>query len=90
MTVLKGVLRKTTENKPNKTTKQTLKLKDAKVTINDKQLKRSSTKMAFFKKYEIGDLIKEGGNGAVFKGKKIKINLLIFEIVWFCEYFSHF
>ena len=68
MVVLKGVIRRSRENKPNQTTKQTLKLKDGKVTINDKQLKRSSTKMAFFKKYNIRDLIKEGGNGAVFKG----------------------
>ena len=53
---------------------QTLKIEDGEVTINDKQLKNSSTKKHFFSKYEIGDKLKEGGNGIVFKGKYTSID----------------
>ena len=48
---------------------QTLKIEDGEVTIDDKRLKNSSTENKFFSKYEIGELIKEGGSGAVFKGE---------------------
>ena len=51
---------------------QTLKFEDREVTVDDKQLKNSSTENKFFSKYEIGELIKEGGEGAVFKGEKKK------------------
>ena len=49
---------------------QTLKFEDREVTVDDKQLKNSSTENKFFSKYEIGELIKEGGEGAVFKGEE--------------------
>ena len=52
---------------------QTLKFEDREVTVDDKQLKNSSTENKFFSKYEIGELIKEGGEGAVFKGEKKKL-----------------
>ena len=50
-------------------TSQTLKIKRGEITIDDKQLKNSSTKRSFFSKYEFREVLKEGGNGAVFKGK---------------------
>ena len=53
----------------NIATSQTWKIKRGEITIDDKQLKNSSTKKNFFSKYEIGDILKEGGNGIVFKGK---------------------
>ena len=56
-------------NELNTATSQTFKTKSGEVTIDDKQLKNSSTKKNFFSKYEIGNILKEGGNGIVFKGK---------------------
>ena len=56
-------------NEPNTVTSQTFKTKRGEFTIDDKQLKNSSTNKNFFSKYEIGDILKEGGNGIVFKGK---------------------
>ena len=53
----------------NIATSQTWKIKRGEITIDDKQLKNSSTKKNFFSKYEIGDILKEGGNGIVFRGK---------------------
>ena len=61
-------------NELNKASSQTLKTKRGVITIDDKQLKNSSTKKNFFCKYEIGDILKEGGNGIVFKGKYISID----------------
>ena len=52
---------------------QTLKIEEREITIDDKQLENSSTDNKFFSKYEIGELIKEGGSGAVFKGEYNKI-----------------
>ena len=62
-------LRKKRKYDHNEITRQTLKLKEGNITINDNLLKKSSTDKKFFEKYEIGQLIAEGGHGAVFKGK---------------------
>ena len=56
-------------NELNTATSQTFKTKHGEITIEDKQLKNSSTKKNLFSKYEIVDILKEGGNGIVFKGK---------------------
>ena len=61
-------------NESNKVSSQTLKTKRGVITIDDKQLKNSSTKNKFFSKYVIRDILKEGGNAFVFKGKYISIN----------------
>ena len=61
-------------NELNTATSQTFKTKHGETTIDDKQLKNSSTKKHFFSKYEIGDILKEGGNGIVFKGKYTSID----------------
>ena len=65
---------------------QTLKFEDREVTVDDKQLKNSSTENMFFSKYEIGELIKEGGEGAVFKGEKKKTYDMI---KWFIKIQVH-
>ena len=61
-------------NELNIATSQILKAKRGEITIDDKQLKNSSTKKSLFSKYEIGDILNEGGNGIVFKGKYISID----------------
>ena len=61
-------------NELNLSFSQTFKTKLGEITIDDKQLKNSSTKKNFFSKYEIGDILKEGCNGTVFKGKYIRID----------------
>ena len=54
----------------NEITSQTLKLEKRNITINENELLDSRTnKKKFFEEYEFGELIAEGGNGAVFKGK---------------------
>ena len=69
------------KNEIIKVTSQTLNTKHGKITIDDKQLKKSSTKKNFFSKYEVGKLIKEGGNGAVFKGYYKIFSLFFFYFV---------
>ena len=70
-------------NELNKATSQTFKTKRGEITIDDKQLKKSSTKKNIFSKYEIGDILKEGGNGIVFKGKYISIDQGFLKLFFF-------
>ena len=59
----------------NENTNQTIKFKGRNIIINDNKLQGSKTnKSKFFELYEIGDLIAEGGNGAVFKGKPLAVS----------------
>ena len=55
----------------------TKKFNRGKITINDNHLQRSYRDNKFLETYYIGEIIKEGGNGSVFKGN-IKINIKIF------------
>ena len=78
----KGILKKFA-SELNIATSQTLKTKRGKITIDDKQLKKSSTKRSFFSKYEVGEILKEGGSGAVFKGKYKNLDIIFLEILPF-------
>ena len=55
----------------------TKKFKRGKITINDNHLQRSYRNNKFLETYYVEEIIKEGGNGSVFKGN-IKINIKIF------------
>ena len=65
-------MQRTTKMNDTEIAHQILEFRGEIISINDCQLHCSSTNKKFFEEYQIGELIAEGGNGAVYKGTKIK------------------